>query len=349
MSTQPSLPQLTSGYVPAQVLRAAAELRVADSLADGPRDYLDLAKRTSTDPDALRRLLRALAGLGLVRQADADQFELTDLGRQLAGGTPAALREQILLATAPPVWHAWSALAAAVRDGMPPRQQGTGLTAYQSVLSDPALAAAYRAAKAQSSRALAPAVIPLCDFARFGTIAVLGPDDGALMAAILSAVPSLRGVLCDDAAGGQEASQVAALERSRITLREARVDGRCEVITGGIAAIPPGTAAYLFNHLIRDYDEDQAAAALRACRASITLGGTLMLLETLTPRVLSPGDSMTYGLTDLNCLVFCGGRERTREEYQGLLELAGFTLTTVTSVPAAPGLPSPSVIEAIAA
>src|SRR5690242_11057235 len=48
-----------------QAIYAAAALGVADTLADGPLEIEEIARRTGAHADALRRLLRALAGSGI--------------------------------------------------------------------------------------------------------------------------------------------------------------------------------------------------------------------------------------------------------------------------------------------
>ena len=55
------LRRLANGYQVSQVVHAAAVLGIADLLADGPRTSAELAEASVVDPDALYRLLRALA------------------------------------------------------------------------------------------------------------------------------------------------------------------------------------------------------------------------------------------------------------------------------------------------
>jgi hypothetical protein len=47
-----------------QAIYAAAKFSIADHLAAGPRGIADLAAATSTHPESLYRLLRALASVG---------------------------------------------------------------------------------------------------------------------------------------------------------------------------------------------------------------------------------------------------------------------------------------------
>jgi hypothetical protein len=51
-----------------QSITAAAQLGIADALADGPLPVAELASRVGADADALNRLLRALVSRGVFRQ-----------------------------------------------------------------------------------------------------------------------------------------------------------------------------------------------------------------------------------------------------------------------------------------
>ena len=63
----------------AQAITAAVNLGVADVLADGPLRLEDLASHVDADPDALRRLLRALIGRGVFRQRRDGRYEIGPL------------------------------------------------------------------------------------------------------------------------------------------------------------------------------------------------------------------------------------------------------------------------------
>lgn len=338
---KPSLRQMLSGYVPTQILYVTAKLGIAEALADGPRGYEFIASQTATDPAALRRLLRALAGLGLVSQLDADSFALTEAGEQLRTDAPGSLSEDILLSISPELWNAWGDLDRVIRTGEPARDPITQRTAQEALLEHPVFAAAFRAARARASQEFAVGVATVYDFSKIGLIADFGGDQGTLLAAILAATPGLRGVLYD---------LPAAFEPTLATLAAAGVAERCEVLAGSVTEpVRPGAGAYVLNHVIHSYPDDQAIAILRNCRAAMSLDARLLVVETVMPPVLSPSDSVTYGLTDLNNLVYAGGRERSAEEYRDLLTAAELAMTTLTSVPTTNDLPNYNVIEAVPA
>jgi predicted transcriptional regulator len=71
---------LINGFHVTQAVRVAATLRIADQLSDGPRSVSELAALTKSDPDALYRLLRALAAVGVFREEQGRKFALTPMG-----------------------------------------------------------------------------------------------------------------------------------------------------------------------------------------------------------------------------------------------------------------------------
>src|SRR3569832_604204 len=76
VATDPSaeLMRLINGYQVSQALHAAAVLGVADYLKDEPRTSDTLARACGAHPALFYRLLRALAAVGVFREADTGEF-----------------------------------------------------------------------------------------------------------------------------------------------------------------------------------------------------------------------------------------------------------------------------------
>ena len=91
----------------AAVVYAAAKLGIADHLAAEPRSALELASATRTHAPSLHRLMRTLAGLGILTERDAQRFALTPLGEALKTGAPGAARATLLAFCGPAFWHSW--------------------------------------------------------------------------------------------------------------------------------------------------------------------------------------------------------------------------------------------------
>ncbi|GAA2639501.1 methyltransferase [Actinomadura fulvescens] len=314
---------LAFGYMPAQLLYAAAELRLGDALAGGARTSGELAAETGADPQALHRLLRALTCLGALAQDEPGRFTLTEEGRRLRADAPDSIHGLLGLFCAPDVWRSWGDLVETLRTGDPAWERVNGMTPFEYLERHPERSVTFNKAMSEHTREVAPAFIEGYDFTRFGTIADLGGGDGTLLAAILRAVPSARGVLVDLPAGLEEADG---------TLKEAGVADRCELVPGDFfQSVPEGADAYLLKSVIHDWNDERAVAILRTCRAAAAADAKVLLLETVVPEKLTP-EHTGIVMNDMNMLVCTGGGERTEEEFRRLLEAAGFALTKITDV-----------------
>jgi hypothetical protein len=181
----------------------------------------------------------------------------------------------------------------------------------------------------------APSLLATYDFAGVETLADIGGGRGALLAAVLNAYPSIRGTLFD---------LPHVVSGAVDELRTGTLAERCDIIGGdAFASVPEGRDLYLMRAVIHDWDDDDAVAILQVCRQAVPATGRLLLVE----RILGEGDSPQRKATvfsDLNMLVAPGGRERTREEFEGMLDHAGFALHRV-----APTTTGAFVIEAVPA
>jgi hypothetical protein len=306
------LGRLVSGFHVSQAIHAAVELGIPDLLADDERTSDELAHASGSDPGNLYRLLRALASLGVLHEADGRRFSLTPLGQPLRGDVPSSLRGWVRLIGRDYVWRSWGNLAHAVRHGENAFQAlyGTGLFEWraehpeESVIFDEAM----RSLTSLSNEALLAAY----DFGRFGTIVDVGGGTGTLLASVLEAHPGTRGILFD---------QAHVVTGAEPVLRAAGVLDRCEVVAGSFfAAVPGGGDAYVLKSIIHDWEDEESVRILSACRAAMAPGAMLVLVE----RDLGgPNENPAAKLADLNMLVMPGGRERTDGEYAELFRRAG--------------------------
>ena len=150
MSTdQPSPPPPAEGLLRlamsgmlAQALAVAAQLGIADRLAGGPRTSTELAEATGTQGPALYRLLRGLAGLGVLMEDAEGRFGLTALGEPLRSDAPDSVRAMVALVGLPYHREAWSNLLYSVQTGEPALDHCFGMGAFAYFEANPELGAA---------------------------------------------------------------------------------------------------------------------------------------------------------------------------------------------------------------
>ena len=103
------LRHLVNGFQVSQAIHVAAALGIPDLLADGPRTSEELADAAGADPDALYRLLRALASIGVLEEDGERAFSLTPFGEPLRSDVPDSLHGWVSFVGRPYYWQAWGA------------------------------------------------------------------------------------------------------------------------------------------------------------------------------------------------------------------------------------------------
>ena len=331
-----ALRSMMVGYEAAQVIYVAAKIGIADLIGDGSRTSRELAELTGAHETSLRRVLLALASLGVLADLGDRRFELTPRGRLLRSTAPGSLRRAALLA-GERSYRAWGGLLHSVETGETAFKHVFGMGTFEYMAEHPALAAIYNDAMSASAEERAAAVVKAYDFSRFRSVADVGGGLGALLGAILVAHPALRGVIVE-----RESVTAGIPQR----LADAQVAARCDVVVGDFfQALPAGADAYLLSHIVHNWDDERAGAILRRCRAAMTRAGTLLVVEQVLPEQVEASVAAQRALmADLHMMVVTGGQERTEAEYGALLAGSGFELRRV--IPTAIG---ESILEAMPA
>ena len=315
MDATRELRRLINGYQITQAVHVAAVLGISDLLAETPLTVAELAARTDSHAESLARLLRALVTCGLYR-VDADgRYTNTEVGDALRTEAPESPAGWAAFVGRPYYWQAWSSLLHSVRTGENAFRQvhGEGVWAYRQ--SHPEEQAAFDRAMTTMAQGVATAVAEAYDFGRYATVVDVGGGRGALLSAVLTRHPAVRGVLVDQPA------VVAAAELSP------EIAQRCDTISADFFdAVPPGGDVYLLKAVIHDWPDSESVQILSNVRAVLPAGGVVVLVEQLLDEGPDPART---AFSDLNMLVAPGGRERTRQEYAALFQRAGLVLADV--------------------
>jgi hypothetical protein len=314
---------------------AAAELGVADLLAErGPTGVDDLAGAVGAHPDALYRVMRALASSGIFEEVAPRRFALNRLAECLRSDAPASLRPWARYAGAEWYWNAWGSFMTTVRNGRTIHENIHGKRFFEHYAENPGYTALFDEAMTSASALANHAIAAAYDFSRVRSLVDLAGGHGALLAGILTACPALRGAL-------YERPDVIARAREAGHLRAPEIADRVELIAGDVfESVPAGYDAYLMKWILHDWDDAEAAALLANVRRAAAPGARLLIAE----MVVEPGnDPSAAKLLDLAMLALTGGRERTLDEFRALLAASGFELRRARAT-ASPY----SVLEAVA-
>lgn len=308
-----------AGYQRSRALTVAAELGIADLLRDGPRGVDDLAASTGTQAPTLYRLLRALASIGVFHE-DAEQcFRLTPMSEYLRRDHPLSVDPAARMFGADYEWRAWGELGHSVKTGENAAVHALGMDVWEHRRRHPEHGEIFDATMRTFSRANDAGVLAAHDFGRYAVIADIGGGTGAVLASVLAAHPSARGILFDQA-------QVVAAAGP--VLDKAGVADRVDVVPGDFfAAVPEGADASLLVRILHDWTDVDAVRILRTVRAAMAPDSRLLVLDAV---VGPPNEDAPVKFLDLMMLASAGGRERAEPEWVSLLAEGGLAFVAAT-------------------
>jgi SAM-dependent methyltransferase len=330
-STPPALllRRLIGSYRITHAIKAAAELGLTDHLGERPQSADELAARLRLNPQALYRLLRTLAGIGLLADAGDGMFTLTPVGACLRSDAPDGMRAWALCEGADYYQGAWMHLPHAVETGETAFEQTHGVTFYQYLARHQETGHAFSQAMLDYARLIAKAVVAEYDFAGVRRVVDIGGSHGHLLSAILDANPTTTGVLFD---------RPEVVGRAAERIRGTGHASRAELVAGDFfESLPQGGDLYILSRILMDYDDERSVRLLQNCHRAMAPGGRVLIVQLLMPE---RGDDAAReplfeaAVSDLNMLVLTGGRERTEGEYRALLGRAGFRLARVVQTQA---------------
>jgi len=293
---------LAAGAFSARVVHLAAELALADHLAVGAWSATELAERTHTHADALERVLRTLAALGLVEHRADGRFALTRDGHALRSEGPASARAGIRVLAS--WWETWTELEHSVRTGQAAADRVLGRPAFEAIGEDPEWLTVFQEGmRGLNARWLPDLAAAIGDVGPSHVVDVAG-GHGSLLAAVLDASPQATGTVLD---------RPEVVPEARAWLAERGLADRTRVHGGDMfRAVPAGADVYLLKWILHDWDDLDCVRLLRVLRAAMSSHSELLVVERVLPeRVRAGAQTLRMHLSDLRMLAALGGRERT--------------------------------------
>ncbi|MFO1035453.1 MAG: methyltransferase [Geminicoccaceae bacterium] len=297
---------LCAGFVYSQVLFACVRLRLFEALSDGPQTTAELAQRLSVPPTAMRRLLEAAEGLGLVASRGPDRFGLGMLGAAMLGnpGVAAMIEHHAML------YDDLRDPVALLRG----ETQARELARYWAYAGRPESMSvedveAYTTLMAASQPLVATDILDAYALAPHRCILDVGGGNGTFLRAVAERAPHLQLKLFDLPAVAE--------------LAAGRPGPSIECIGGDFLndPLPPGADVISLVRIVHDHDDPAVARLLAGARAALPAGGTLLLAE---PMAGTAGAESVGAYFSMYLLAMGSGRPRTVETLQRMLAHAGF-------------------------
>jgi acetylserotonin N-methyltransferase len=311
------LVEIANGFCRSQTFFTACKLGLFEELSHGPATAEDLSQRINIHPIGCRRLLMALANLGLV-EIDGDLFRNSELGRFCTSAAEVPLAP--VAALCDPFYHMWEFLPDALREYSPRWQQALGTTAEQvfdALYEDPARLRRFLRMMNAYSVPQGLEIAARLDFTPYRCVMDVAGGSGGIAIQIGFKHPHLRGIIMDLAPVCKVAEEY--IQASGLTGRY--TTAAADLFKG---PYPPGADVIVLGFILHDWSDDSCRKILRNCFEALPSGGALLVSEKVLNEDFS-GAGFAL-LRDLMMLVACepGARERSESEYRSLLEDAGF-------------------------
>ncbi|MEM6290364.1 MAG: methyltransferase [Myxococcota bacterium] len=304
-----ALAQMLDGFRLPQCVYVACALGLPDLVPTEGIDTVDLARRAGAQPDAIRRLLRALSTAGIFAPMPADAWCGNEASAALTRAHPSGLHDRAI-GLGSLAWASWGALLQSIRTGQTAFDAVYGASFFEHLQQHPDQAAAFGRVMSSWTRRTAADVTSAVQFDAYACVVDVGGGHGVFLDAVLAAAPGLRAILVDRPEVIDAGAPALAPDRAT----------RVELVAADAFEdeLPHGDA-YVLSWILHDWDDAQCTQLLRSCLRANPNADLLvveMLLDAEDPR-------HTATWFDLEMLVQTGGRERSSADYANLFSAAG--------------------------
>lgn len=319
-SSAQGLLRMATGFWISRALYVAAKLGIADLIGETGRAPEYLAQLLQVDTDALHRVLRALASVGVFAQDPEGYFTNTPDSELLKIGAPSSLHGFIVMLGEKESWRAWEEILHSVRTGEPAFRHAFGCSIFEYLKNNHEAARIFDKGMLSRGAHDDDAIHQAFDFSGAAEIVDVGGGCGSLLAAVLKAQPAAHGTLFE----------VGHVAKSAEASFDSELRSRCRFTAGDFFTdpLPSGADFYILKKVIHDWSNEQARCILKNCQAAMSDRSTLLVIEAIVPLGNEPSLAKLF---DLFMLIWPGGRERTEVEHRELLASAGLSLSRIVS------------------
>lgn len=312
--------QLMTGFQISQAIYVVAKLGVATILEqDGPKTVAELATRTEAAPEALARIVRTLAPLG-VFSTEGELVSITPIGATLSETHSQSLHAfaRLWMETH---YLPFSELIHTVRSGEPACNKYFGEPLFEWLARDSEREALFSQAMANLTSTLRTGMFDDYQLPPGRVVADIGGSNGSVLIELLhrDGDPTRRGIVFD---------RPTVISNAESSVAAAGLTDRVERIGGDFFTAVPKADIYVLGFILHDWSDEESRRILAAIASAADKGARVLLIEGVVP----PGDEPHFiKALDLTMLGMLTGKERSEYEYRELLATAGFTLDRVVA------------------
>ncbi|WP_167025458.1 methyltransferase [Chryseobacterium sp. Tr-659] len=311
-------------------VKTAAELNIADSLAEGPKAISLLAKQTQSDEIQLYRIMRALSSVGIFEESEHKTFALNDLGAALQTNVPGTAKD-FVLTIMKEHFPVYGDLTYAVQTGKIPFEHIHGIELWSYYKKHPEAGENFGRGMTGMSGMELNGIMKNYDFTPYKRIVDVGGGNGVMIYTILNAAPDSSGIIFDES---------NVIEKT-IPLIPEHLKERCSVAIGSFfEKVPAGADLYTMKWIIHDWSDEECIQILKVCYEAMPKGAKLLIIDAVIPddSLNKPHIAKLLDIVMMACLT---GKERSLNEFKALIEKAGLRFNRLINI----GTEAKSIVE----
>ncbi|KAK9146045.1 hypothetical protein Sjap_005948 [Stephania japonica] len=302
---QAHLWKLIYGFVDTLVVRSAVELGILDIINKNvkPMTVLDLASKlpiSNPSSDRLYRILRYLVHVRLLKVTEVDglkRFSIQPVAKFLLRDHDKSMVPIILGMTKKDFISSWHHIKDGLSDdGSTAFDKVMGMSFFEYLQENPSQSKLFNEAMAGETRLLTASLINDCKdiFQGIESLVDIGGGNGTTIKAISDAFPHLNCSLFD----------------------------LPHVVTDSNDDHPRSNAFLLILH---DWSDEDCVRILKRCKEAVAKeGGKVIIVDVALEEDSKHELNNARLVLDIDMLVNTGGKERSREDWEKLIKLAGF-------------------------
>ncbi len=318
-----SIFMLINGFYVAGAVSCLAQLGIPDLIDTAPKSADELAAKIGADPQALYRLMRATACVGILSEGPDGKFSQTTTSAILRSDATPSLRAFAIMTGRE--WHArgWSHLDHCVRTGKQAPEQIYGAHIFEYLKQNPAEGQIFNDAMTQISMIDGPAVADAYNFDGIHSIVDIAGGHGLLLATILE----------EEFADERHALRSAPRSRRRQKRAAQARDGSLHPCVRRHVFLGAGGRRCLHHET---HHPRLARRSLHPDPKSLPQRRESRRQTPVVDNVIHPGNDFSPSkFLDLQMLIFPSGSERTEKQFRALFAASGWQVSRIIPTTAA--------------
>ena len=307
-----SILSLLKSVILARALFVAADLNIAEHVSSQPMTVNEIAAVTNSNPASLQRLLYFLELCEVFEKHDDEKYYLNEFSQTMRSNDPRTIKP-FLLHDDETRWNSFGHLGCSIATGNASFDMLYGTDYFSYLKENPLLSTRFNDAMVIISAQENAIIAQTISFK--GIVADIGGGTGQLLNNIAETNPINAGILFDLPEAVEQATDLHPI---------------CSKQGGSFfEPIPCSADIFILKRIMHDWDDAQALQILTNVCNAMDENSRLYIIDGILDYSENKSE---LAAIDLALLTIFQGRERTKAEFETLIQAAGLKIISIQTI-----------------